>query len=44
MFHIKDISNIIRDVYTDDIVEEIDIEDIKTMLTQFSYESVKVVL
>ena len=40
----KDISNILKKVYDETVIEEIDIADIKAMLSEFSYDNVKILL
>ena len=44
MIYYQDIANILKEVYSQQVIGEIDIADIKTMLSEFSYENCKIVL
>ena len=44
MFHAKDIKNILREVYESTLLDEVDVEDIKVMLDEMSYDKVQIIL
>ena len=44
MFHCKDLSKIVRNTYKTNIIDEIDLEDIKKMLEELNYLKCKIVL
>ena len=42
MIYCTDISNIVKEVYEETVIDEIDLADIKKMLSEFNYESCKI--
>ena len=41
MIYSNDVSNILKETYDEPVIDEIDLNDIKLMLSQFSYETCK---
>ena len=44
LIHYKNTSNILKEVYEKAVIGEVDIADIKKMLSEFSYENVKILV
>ena len=43
MFHTLDPSKVIRQVYEDKVITEVDLDDIKSLLNEITYEKAKIV-